>query len=126
MRRMWTIIAVRDVRASFRWYQHLLGSRATDPAHDHFGQLLDDDGTVLLNLHRWGAHEHATLKESAPDGDGNGLLLFLRVSDFDACLSRARQLDAILEEQPHHNPNTMTMEFSLRDLDGYFLTISSL
>ena len=30
------------------------------------------------------------------------------------------------EEEPHLNPNTQTMEFSLRDPDGYFVTISAL
>ncbi len=31
------------------------------PAHDDFGQILDADGTVLLCLHEWGAHEHSSL-----------------------------------------------------------------
>jgi hypothetical protein len=57
---------------------------------------------------------------------GNGLLLFFRVDDFDASLQRARALVARLEEEPHVNPNTRTMEFSLRDPEGYYVTISSL
>jgi catechol 2,3-dioxygenase-like lactoylglutathione lyase family enzyme len=57
---------------------------------------------------------------------GNGLLLFFRVDDFDASLKRARALVARLEEEPHANPNTRTMEFSLRDPDGYYVTISAL
>jgi hypothetical protein len=39
----------------------LLGLPKTPPAHDYFGQILDSDGTVLLCLHEWGAHEHPTL-----------------------------------------------------------------
>ncbi len=35
---------------------------ATAPAHDDFGQILDSDGTVLLCLHEWGAHEHLSLR----------------------------------------------------------------
>jgi hypothetical protein len=31
-----------------------------------------------------------------------------------------------LEERPHVNPNTGTPEFSLRDPDGYYVTISAL
>ena len=31
---------------------------------------------------------------------------------------------ARLEEEPHANPNTRTREFSLRDPDGYYVTIS--
>jgi catechol 2,3-dioxygenase-like lactoylglutathione lyase family enzyme len=56
---------------------------------------------------------------------GNGLLLFFRVDDFDAALVRARAAGTPLEEEPHVNPNTRTMEFSLRDPDGYYVTIST-
>ena len=31
-----------------------------------------------------------------------------------------------LEEEPHMNPNTGTTEFSLRDPDGYYVTINAL
>jgi hypothetical protein len=57
---------------------------------------------------------------------GNGLLLFFRVDDFDPALERARSLSRRLEEEPHVNPNTRTREFSLRDPDGYYVTISAL
>jgi hypothetical protein len=57
---------------------------------------------------------------------GNGLLLFFRVDNFDGALPRARALVSRLEEEPHVNPSTGTMEFSLRDLDGYYVTISAL
>jgi hypothetical protein len=57
---------------------------------------------------------------------GNGLLLFFRVDDFDMALPRARALVARLEEEPHMNPSTRTPEFSLRDPDGYYVTISAL
>jgi hypothetical protein len=52
--------------------------------------------------------------------------LFFRVDDFDLALQRARALVTQLEEEPHVNPNTQTKEFSLRDPDGYFLTINAL
>jgi hypothetical protein len=57
---------------------------------------------------------------------GNGLLLFFRVDDFDLALQRARSLVSQFEEEPHVNPNTRTMEFSLRDPEGYYVTISAL
>jgi hypothetical protein len=41
-------------------------------------------------------------------------------------LKRARTLVTRLEEEPHVNPNTQTREFSLRDPDGYYVTISAL
>jgi hypothetical protein len=52
--------------------------------------------------------------------------LFLRVDDFDLALTRARALVARLEEEPHLSPNTGTMEFALRDPDGYYVMISAL
>lgn len=126
---MWTIIAVRDVAGSVAWYQALLGMAPTAPAHDYFGQVLDIDGTVLLCLHRWGDHEHPSLASptngSRGNGSrGNGLLLFLRVDDFDATLARARTLNLQLAEETHTNPGTKTREFSLRDPDGYYVSIS--
>jgi catechol 2,3-dioxygenase-like lactoylglutathione lyase family enzyme len=126
MRRTWTIIAVRDVRTSFRWYQSLFGLPATEPAHDYFGQVLDSDETVLLCLHAWGAHDHPPLTSPEHAKPGNGLLLFFRVDDYEPALRRARGLASRFEEEPHLNPNTETPEFSLRDPDGYYVTISSL
>ena len=126
MKRTWTIIGVVDVPQSFKWYQSLLDLPETAPAHDYFGQILDSDGTVLLCLHKWGTHEHPSLMSPDRATPGNGLLLFFRVDDFDMALKRARALVARLEEEPHVNPNTRTEEFSLRDPDGYYVTISSL
>lgn len=126
MKRTWTIIGVSDVPASFRWYQSLFGQPEAAPAHVDFGQLLDSDGTVLLCLHEWGTHEHPSLTSPDHGTPGNGLLLFIRLDDFDLALQRARALVPRLEEEPHVNPNTRTNEFSLRDPDGYYVTISAL
>lgn len=124
MRRTWTIIGVADVARSLAWYQGLLGLPAAPPAHADFGQVLDDDGTVLLCLHQWGAHGHPTLLAPEPAA-GNGLLLFFRVDDFAAALARARALGGPLAEEPHRNPNTGTLDFALRDLDGYYVMVSA-
>jgi catechol 2,3-dioxygenase-like lactoylglutathione lyase family enzyme len=124
MKRTWTVIGVSDVARSFKWYQSLFGQPETRPNHSYFGQILDSDGTVLLCLHQWGAHEHPTLMSPEEATPGNGLLLFFRVDDFDSSLKRARTLVARLEEDLHTNPSTRTREFSLRDPDGYFVSIS--
>lgn len=126
MMRLWTIVGVADVAASLKWYQSLLGQPETTPSHSYFAQVLDADGTVLLCLHEWGAHEHPSLTSPAPAAPGNGLLLFFRVDDFDLALQRARGLVTRLDEEAHFNPNTRTREFSLRDPDGYYVTISAL
>jgi catechol 2,3-dioxygenase-like lactoylglutathione lyase family enzyme len=126
MKRIWTIIGVADVSQSCQWYQSLLGLPQTAPAHDYFGQIVDADGTVLLCLHQWGAHEHPSLTSPDFAKPGNGLLLFFRIDNFDVALQTAHALDTPLEEEPHVNPNTGTREFSLRDRDGYYVTISAL
>ncbi len=126
MKRTWTILGVKNVAASFRWYQSILGLPATAPAHDYWGQVLDTDGTVLVCLHVWGSHDHPSLARPEPAQPGNGLLLFFRVDDYDASLERARALVSKFEEEPNLNPSTGTLEYSVRDPDGYFVTISAL
>jgi catechol 2,3-dioxygenase-like lactoylglutathione lyase family enzyme len=126
MKRTWTIIGVADVARSFRWYQSLFGQPETLPAHDYFGQLTDTDGTVLLCLHQWGAHEHPSLASPGQAPPGNGLLLFFRVDDFAGALLRASSLVPRFEEDPHVNPNTGTPEFALRDPDGYYVMVSAM
>ena len=114
------------MRGSFRWYQSLFGLQETAPAHDYFGQILDADGTVLLCLHAWGAHDHPPLMSPEHAKPGNGLLLFFRVDDFAMALQRARTLVSGLDEEPHLNPSTGTMEFAMRDPDDYYVMISAL
>ena len=126
MRRTWTLIGVSDVAGSCKWYQSLLGLPQTPPAHDYFGQIRDTDETVLLCLHEWGAHEHPTLTSPDRAEPGNGLILFFRVDDFEMALSRARALVNRIEEEPHLNSATGTMEFGLREPDGYYVMISAL
>lgn len=126
MIRTWTILGVRNVAASFRWYESLLCLPEAEPDHDYWGQIIDTDGTVLLCLHEWGEHDHPSLTSPDRAEPGNGLLLFFRVDEFDASLSAARRLAPKLEEEPVLNPNTQTLEFSLRDPDGYYVTISPL
>jgi len=86
---------------------------------------MDGDGTVLLCLHRWGEHGHPSLRAPEPPGPGNGLLLFFRVDDLEASLARARCLVERLDEEPTVNPATGTLEFALRDPDGYHVMVSA-
>jgi catechol 2,3-dioxygenase-like lactoylglutathione lyase family enzyme len=125
MKRIWTIIGVRDVSFSFKWYQSLFGLPETAPGHDYWGQILDSDGTVLLCLHEWSSHEHPSLTSPDKALPGNGLLLFFRVDDFDIALQRARLLVSQLDEEPDVNPATGTREFALRDPDGYYVMVSA-
>ena len=125
MKRTWTIIGVADVATSFSWYQTLFGQAPAKPGHEYWGQIVDADGTVLLCLHRWGDHGHPSLERPSPSHQGNGLLLFFRVSDFDETLARARELVGALQEEPNINPATDAPEFAIRDPDGYYVMVSA-
>jgi hypothetical protein len=90
MRRTWTIVAVQDVASSLSWYQALLGLEPRPPEHDYFGQVRDDDGTVLLCLHRWGDHDHPSLTSLGNDKPGNGLRgLQVQVQHPEFCCSKS-------------------------------------
>src|SRR5262245_4251182 len=114
MKRTWTIIGVSDVVSSLKWYQSLFGQPETPPDHDDFGQILDADGTVLLCLHQWGAHEHPCLTSPEKGVAWQRPPLVLTRRRFRHGLKRARALVTGFEEEPHVNPNTQTREFSLR------------
>ena|SRR5215211_4346010 len=125
MKRTWPIIAVNDVRVSSVWYQALLACANNHQDNSDFDQILDADGTVLLCLHRWDEDQHPSLTTSQAGTPGKGLLLFFCVDDFPVATERARRLVGQLDEEPHVNSNTGSLEFSLRDPDGYFVTVST-
>ncbi len=119
------IIAVDNVEASSKWYQTLLDCKSTHTNDKIFDQLVDTDGTILLCLHHWGDHDHPSLMSPEQGQAGNGLLLFFRVDNFDKAWARAQSLVTRIEEEPHYNQLAGHNEFTLRDLDGYFITLCS-
>jgi hypothetical protein len=48
------------------------------------------------------------------------------VADVPRSFKWYQSLVSLLEEEPHVNPNTGTTEFSLRDPDGYYVTVSAI
>ncbi|MFL6143686.1 MAG: VOC family protein [Labedaea sp.] len=125
-----TMIAVRDVEASSRWYQQLLGLHS-DHGGPHYERLLAD-ATLVLQLHHWDVeHEHGRIGD--PDREvGNGVLVwFGEVTDFDGAVARARQLAAPVIQPPHRNPpegqgnGPGHRELWIKDPDGYTVVISS-
>ena len=120
------LIAVRDVRASSRWYQHLLVLTAL-PEHEHrdsYDRLFSDDH-LILQLHAWDEEQHPNLVNADAAPPGHGVLLWFEVNDFDAAVERARSLHADVIEEPRINPNAGHKEIWLRDLDGYVVVIAS-
>jgi len=120
------LIAVRDVRASSRWYAELLGADAL-PEHNHrdLYDRISVAGQLVLQLHAWDEEQHPNLvnREAAPAG--HGVLLWFEVNDFDAAVERARWLKAEIVVEPHVNPAPNHREIWLRDADGYVVVIAS-
>ncbi len=116
------IIAVRSVEDSSKWYQTLLTCKSLHGGST-FEMLADQNNEVVLNLHKWGEHEHPTLTDSNMNS-GNGLILYFTVLNLDSVWENALLLEAKIEETRHVNPNSGKEQFCVRDLDGYYLMIS--
>ena len=125
-----TLIAVRDVEASSRWYQELLGLRS-DHGGPHYERLLAD-GVLVLQLHEWETrHDHGSIGDPAGE-PGNGVLLwFGETADFDGAVARADGLGAPVVLAPHRNPpegegnGPGHREIWVKDPDGYTVVIAS-
>ena len=120
------LVAVRNVRASSRWYAMLLGA---DPLPDHSHRDVYDriscSGRLLLQLHAWDAEDHPNLVNAGAAPAGHGVLLWFQVNDFDAVVERARRLGAEIIKEPHINPAPRHREIWLRDADGYVVVVAS-
>jgi catechol 2,3-dioxygenase-like lactoylglutathione lyase family enzyme len=120
------LIAVRDVRASSRWYAQLL---AADSLPDHSHRDVYDriwcSGQLVLQLHAWDREDHPNLVNAAAAPPGHGVLLWFQVEDFDSAVERARALGAEIIEEPHVNPAPQHREIWLRDSDGYVVVLAS-
>lgn len=116
------IIAVNDVKSTSKWYQSVFGLRNIHGGNE-FDVLVDDHDNILLCLHAWGEHGHPTMQNL--DGDiGNGLILYFRTKDLQQTRERLRDLKYGVEREIEWNPNALRHEFSFRDPNGYYVTVS--
>ena len=116
------IIAVRDVEASTQWYQRIFSFRRGHGG-DKFCVLIAEDNNIILCLHKWEEHDHPTMSNPNLPA-GNGLLLYFRTENMNSIYQNAIRAGCIIEEEIHMNPNSLKQEFSFRDPDGYFLTVT--
>lgn len=126
------LIVCRDVEASSRFYQQLLGcqsghggreyERLVDPRlhHTQWGT----DG-LILQLHAWGVDHHHGEMADPNQPIGNGVLLWFEVDDFDGAVARARELGARVVLDVHHNANAQHREVWIADPDGYTVVLAS-
>jgi catechol 2,3-dioxygenase-like lactoylglutathione lyase family enzyme len=123
------LICVRDVEASSRWYQQLLGCRGAHGGQD-YERLVSGD-RLILQLHRWDVeHHHGGIGDPAITPHGNGVLLWFEVDDFDAAAARAGHLNAEIVRPRQRNPpdgdgGPNHWELWVRDPDGYTVVLAS-
>jgi catechol 2,3-dioxygenase-like lactoylglutathione lyase family enzyme len=132
------LLSCRDVEASSRWYQRLLGCRSTHGGPE-YERLVDPElqptghGTegLILQLHAWEVeHHHGAMGDPDARPYGNGVLLWFEVDDFDAAVARATELGAQVVLPVHRNPpegpgGPAHRELWIKDLDGYTVVIAS-
>ncbi|NBD10415.1 MULTISPECIES: VOC family protein [Corallococcus] len=117
------LIAVRDVAASSRWYQALLGCESGHGGDEY--EMLVNNGELVLQLHAWDLDEHANLMGADAAPHGHGVLLWFETTDFDASVEAAQALKVDWVEEPHVNPNSRRWELWVRDPDGYVVVVSA-
>jgi catechol 2,3-dioxygenase-like lactoylglutathione lyase family enzyme len=115
------MIVVRDVPASSRYYQTLLGCESGHGGEEYERIVFEDE--LVMQIHRWDAHDHPHMgRPELPNG--NGALLWFETTDFDAALARARRLRADIVDGPHINENAQHREVWIKDPDGYVVVIA--
>lgn len=116
------ILAVKNVQESSQWYQTVFACTSIHGG-DEFDVLTSKEGEIFLCLHKWGAHDHHTLKN--PDiTPGNGLILYFRIKNMEEVRENLRGMSYALEQEIQVNPNSGKKEFSIIDPNGYYLTVS--
>jgi catechol 2,3-dioxygenase-like lactoylglutathione lyase family enzyme len=118
------LIAVANVRAAARWYRDVLGLRS-DHGGDEYDQLQNDIGEIVLQLHRWDAHDHPLLGDEAIVARGNGSVLWFETEDFESVVAQVASAKATVVDGPLDNPLARHREIWLRDLDDYVVVVAS-
>jgi catechol 2,3-dioxygenase-like lactoylglutathione lyase family enzyme len=114
------MLFVRDVEASSRWYQQVLGLKSGHGGRE-FEMLLDEDGNLAFQLHRADAEEHGDhgLSEGAPRGAG--VMFYLRTQDVQRTYDHVRSIGAKVRSEPAYIDKARHTEFVVEDPDGYAL-----
>ena len=116
------MIVVRDVPASSRFYQSVLGAESGHGG-DEYEQIVSD-GEILLQIHRIDVEDHHGPLADPDQPLGNGVLLWFEVADFDAAVERVGAAGAEVARDVHTNPNARQQEIWVRDPDGYLVVVA--
>ena len=122
MVKLQTLICVRDVEASSRWYQRLLGLESGHGG-SHY-ERLERGGELVMQLHNWDIeHQHGPIGDPTLPA-GNGVLLWFELEDFEEAVTRAADMGATITK-PRHRSENAHYECWLRDDDGYGVVLAS-
>jgi catechol 2,3-dioxygenase-like lactoylglutathione lyase family enzyme len=116
------MIAVTDVPAASRWYQHVLGA-SSGHGGTEYEQLLVDGQLIMQLHHRGTGHHHGTIGDRDQQA-GSGVALWFEATDFDLAVCRIRALGPQIVTDVHVNPNAEHREIWIRDPDGYLVVFA--
>ena len=116
------IIVVKNVNESSEWYQSVFKCERKHGG-DKFAVLEDAHGEILICLHQWGEHEHPTMTDPKIK-PGNGLILYWKTDNLEMIRLNVEKMNYPIDEEIHLNSNSQKKEFSLRDPDGYYITVT--
>src|SRR3546814_19297585 len=88
------IIAVKDIEASAKWYQHIFGFKNAHGG-ENFAVLTSENDDIVLCLHKWGEHDHPSLTEQTK-AKGNEILIYFRQNYIKALKKKTEKVKEII------------------------------
>ncbi|CAN5404782.1 hypothetical protein BH10ACT3_BH10ACT3_08970 [soil metagenome] len=116
------LIALADVDAGSRWFQHVLGLSSGHGGTEY--EMLMDGTTMVAQLHEWHADAHEHLGDVDDPSRGNGVLLWFQTDDFDALVDRATTHSVSVLEGPFVNPNSGQREVWMTGPEGHTVFVA--
>ena len=116
------LICVADVQQTSAWFQRTLGFVSAHGGAEY--EQLVSDGMLVLQLHRWDAHEHPYLGRPETKPYGNGVVLWFMSEHVEQDYERAVEAGAEVLEAIKVNPLANHLEFWLREPNGYVVAVA--
>ncbi|HEX5323216.1 MAG TPA: VOC family protein [Capsulimonadaceae bacterium] len=116
------LICVRDVEASSRWYQRLLGVTSAHGGAEY--ERLNKGDTLILQLHNWEVKHHHDAIGDPDIKAGNGVLLWFEIADLAGAVARSKEMNVEVVMPHYHHAGASQWEIWLRDPDGYTVVLS--
>jgi len=116
------MLFVRDVEASSRWYQSLLGLKSAHGGRE-YEMIVDDEKNLVFQLHRAEADEHGDMALAETTPRGAGVLIYVQAPDVRAAYAHAKSIGADVQNEPLFQDKAGHTEFVVRDPDGYSLAL---